>query len=90
MKKTNRICYDEQYCEQYGDHCEECNMSDLNEAEDLPEMQDYLEAIPNIPKDEIGKIHKALCPCGGTLTAVRVNNGHLHVSCDKCGFTLME
>jgi len=52
---------------------------------------DYLEVIPDIPDDDRGKEYKAKCICGGELTAYRsIYNGHLHVECDKCKFTLHE
>lgn len=57
------------------------------------EMLAKLKATPNIPdkRTQWGKIYRNTCPCGGTITASRdLYSGHLHASCDKCEFRLME
>lgn len=52
---------------------------------------DYLKAIPDIPKEDFGKVIEAPCPCGGTLKCMRVpGNGHLRAKCGHCGFNLVE
>lgn len=57
------------------------------------EMLAKLKAIPNIPdkRTQWGKIYRNNCPCGGIITASRsLYNGHLHASCDRCDFRIME
>jgi len=62
-------------------------MSDADK--EVLEVFDYLKVIPKFK--ERGVPHKVKCLCGGTITAIRSTyNGHLHVKCDKCKFTLME
>ena len=44
---------------------------------------EFAKAIPDV--DDVGEVHKAKCPCGGTIRAMRsVNGGRLFASCDKC------
>ena len=51
----------------------------------------YIKAIPDIPKEEYGKVIEVPCPCGGTLQCMRApQSGHLRAKCDKCGFRMME
>lgn len=52
---------------------------------------DYLQALPDIPDEKCGIEYESKCPCGGTLRAIRSKQyGHMHASCDKCGFVLHE
>lgn len=52
---------------------------------------EYLKAMPDIPKEDFGKVIEAPCPCGGTLMCARVpGNGYYRAKCEKCGFNLME
>lgn len=58
-------------------------------SNDHPDIFDYLKAIPDFNEKGVKVYSK--CPCGGTLTSIRVKyNGHLHVRCDKCKFVLHE
>lgn len=56
-------------------------------------MEEYLKAIPYIPisvKSMRGVEITGMCPCGGTIKAIRSKcNGHLHAKCEKCGFHFM-
>ena len=62
-------------------------MFDENKADGLIK---WLGAIPDIPYDVRGVKFTAECPCGGTITAMRVEyNGHLRAGCDKCGTRMM-
>lgn len=59
------------------------------EEKDLTSYFERLQAIPKF--DDRGVEHYGKCPCGGTITAIRnTYNGHIHASCDKCKFRLME
>lgn len=77
----------------------------LHELENRYDMQDYyikkkieryktedcLKRVPEIPIHERGKAYTGECVCGGTITAIRSTyNGHIHASCDKCGFRMFE
>ena len=54
-------------------------------------LWEYLKAIPDIPKDERGKVVTVPCPCGGVLGVMRESySGHLRCKCDDCGFRLIE
>ncbi len=54
-------------------------------------IQDYLKAIPDIPRSQWGKTFMVACPCGGQLMVARVPiNGHLRAACSKCGFNLTQ
>lgn len=55
------------------------------------DILEYLEAIPDIPKEDFDKVIETPCPCGGTLECMRVkSNGHLRAKCNLCGFFMIE
>lgn len=59
----------------------------------MADLKAHLESMPDIPKDKKywGKEYTSKCPYGGTITAYRnTYNGHIHASCDKCDFRMME
>ena len=58
---------------------------------EVDELIKYIKAIPYIPHWLINEEYKSKCPCGGTLTSMRLSKkGHLFVKCNKCSFSLRE
>lgn len=63
----------------------DCDVCDRNKID----LFDFIKAIPKVL--DRGVEHTGVCPCGGTIKAIRsVNSGHLSAKCDGCGRRVME